>query len=147
MKSGIYFIGTTNYPERIDGAFVNRSGRFDRMYKIPNPNETIRRAFFRSCKIGDILEGYKVHKDNSENNELSIVDLFVKYSDDLSMANLKELMISTQYMLISNRDKSIEEALESNYNTLKTIKTEHDNSHDEYEENYHRYRPSKVFRY
>ena len=147
MKSGIYFIGTSNYPERIDPAFVNRSGRFDRMYKIPNPNENIRRAFFRSCKIGDILTGYKIHKDNSDNTELNIVDLFVKYSDDLSMANLKELMISTQYMLISDNTKSIEEALETNYNTLKNVKSEHDSSHNEYEENYHRYRPNKVFRY
>ena len=147
MKSGIYFIGTTNYPERIDPAFVNRSGRFDRLYKIPNPNETIRRLFFRSSKIGELLEGYRIHKDNTENNELDIVELFVKYSDGLSMANLKELMISTQYMLISNNDKSIEEALETNYNILKTVKTEHDNSHNEYEESYHRYRPSKVFRY
>ena len=147
MKSGIYFIGTTNYPERIDAAFVNRSGRFDRLYKIPNPNETIRRLFFRSSKINELLEGYKVHKDNSENNNLDIVELFVKYSDDLSMANLKELMISTQYMLISNRDRSIEEILEINYNLLKTIKTEHDTAHNEYEENYNRYRPTKVFRY
>ena len=147
MKSGIYFIGTTNYPERIDPAFVNRSGRFDRLYKIPNPNETIRRLFFNSSKISDLLEGYKVYKDSSKNYNLSIVDLFVKYSDDLSMANLKELMISTQYMLISNKDISIEEALETNYNTLKTIKTEHDNSHNEYEESYNRYKPSRVFRY
>jgi SpoVK/Ycf46/Vps4 family AAA+-type ATPase len=143
VKSGIYFIGTTNYPERIDSAFMNRSGRFDRSYEIPNPNDTIRRAFFRSCKIGELLNDYKFYKDNSENSNMTVVDLFVKYSDGLSMANLKELMISTQYMLISNRDISIEEALENNFNMLTKIKKEHDESHNEYEDryNYRKYMP------
>lgn len=143
VKSGIYFIGTTNYPERIDPAFVNRSGRFDRSYEIPNPKEAIRKAFFRSCKIGELLNNYKFYKDNSENTDLSVVDLFVKYSEGLSMANLKEIMISTQYMLISNKDMSIEEALETNFKTLTTTKKEHDDSYNDYEEryNYKHYMP------
>lgn len=130
MKSGIYFIGTTNYPEKIDPAFVNRAGRFDRSYKIPNPNETVRRAFFNNAKIGELLRGYKIYKNDSENTQLSITDLFVKYSVDLSMANLKELMISTQYMLITNKNISIEEALEINFKTLIENKKEHDDAYN-----------------
>ena len=37
--SGIYFIATTNYPERIDPAFMNRAGRFDKSFKIDNPSD------------------------------------------------------------------------------------------------------------
>jgi len=110
--SGVYFIGTTNYPDKIDPAFVNRPGRFDRMYKIDNPGQTIRQAFFRNCKLDQILSKYKIHKPDSENKELGIIDLYTKYSDGLSMANLKELLISTQYKLISDKSTSIEEALE-----------------------------------
>lgn len=144
MKSGVYFIGTTNYPERIDPAFINRSGRFDRSYEIPNPSESIRTAFFRSCKISDILSNYKLYKKDSENIGLTIVELFVKYSDGLSMANLKELMISTQYMLILNKNISIEEALEKNYAILTKNKTEHDESYDNH---YESIRPRKFIKY
>ena len=33
-KEGIFLIGTTNYPEKIDPALINRAGRFDRTYEI-----------------------------------------------------------------------------------------------------------------
>lgn len=143
MKSGVYFIGTSNYPERIDPAFVNRSGRFDRSYEIPNPNENVRKAFFRSCKISDILKDYKVHSTNSENTNLSITELFVKYSEGLSMANLKELMVSTQYMLILDKNKSIEECLEKSYVMITKSKTDHDKSHKDYESRYVSYRDKR----
>lgn len=125
MRSGIYFIGTTNYPERIDPAFVNRSGRFDRMFNIGNPNQDIRYEFFKNSMIDEVLKGYKLYKNDSQNTGKSIIDLFVIYSDDLSMANLKELMISTKYMLVSNRKMSIEDALEKVYTNLKTTKNNH----------------------
>ena len=132
MKSGIYFIGTTNYPERIDPAFVNRSGRFDRMFEIGNPEELVRMEFFKNSNIEEILSEYKTYKSNSTYTGLSVVGLFVKYSEGLSMANLKELMISTKYMLISDDSKSVEECLESVANTLKTNKEEHTQSHNAY---------------
>ena len=136
MKSGVYFIGTTNYPEKIDPAFVNRSGRFDRLYKIPNPNENIRKAFFRSCRVSDTLSKFKIHKSNSENSNLNIVDLFVKYSDNMSMANLKELMIATQYMLIRDKNISVEEAIEKCHEILINTRTEHVESHMSYRNRY-----------
>lgn len=132
VKSGVYFIGTTNYPEKIDPAFVNRSGRFDRMFEVGNPAAEVRRQFFENANIEEILSGHTKCSKDSENKKLSIVDLFIKYSDDLSMADLKELMVSTKYMLITHRDRTIEDCLSKVYDTLKTIKSSHTESFNSY---------------
>ncbi|WP_245590295.1 AAA family ATPase [Cohnella panacarvi] len=44
-KEGVYLIGTTNYPEKIDPALMNRAGRFDRAYEVRTPNEPLRQAY------------------------------------------------------------------------------------------------------
>lgn len=130
VKSGVYFIGTTNYPDRIDPAFMNRSGRFDRMFKIDNPSEATRKKYFESREVGDILKGYKVYKDDKkEVTEDSIVDLFVQHSTDLAMASLKEVITSTAYALASNKEMSIEEAIETTHSTLTENKAEHAKMH------------------
>ena len=41
-KEGVFLIGTTNYPERIDPALMNRAGRFDRAYEVKLPDERLR---------------------------------------------------------------------------------------------------------
>jgi hypothetical protein len=127
IKSGIYFIGTTNYPDRIDPAFMNRSGRFDRTYKIDNPNETTRKLFFESRKIHELLSEYKVYKDDDKpDNKQGVIDLFVKNSENLPMANLKELITSVSYLLAaSNNNMSIEEAVSKSYNSLIRSRSEH----------------------
>jgi GTPase SAR1 family protein len=130
IKSGVFFIGSTNYPDKIDPAFMNRSGRFDRTYKIDNPSENTRRVFFQSRNIGDLLSEYKVHRDENipDTNE-GTVELFVKHSHDLPMASLKEIMTSTQYLLASNEEMSIEEAVEKTYIILSSSKKEHVDAH------------------
>ena len=135
IKSGIYFIGTTNYPDQIDPAFMNRSGRFDRTYKVENPTAEVRLAYFRDRNIGELLSEYKVYKDDSKpDNDEGVVDLFVKNSADLAMATLKEVMTSTQYMLAGNPDMSVEEAVEKTYNLLTTSRNEHAEAHDKYKQ-------------
>jgi AAA+ superfamily predicted ATPase len=133
IQSGVYFIGTTNYPEHIDPAFMNRSGRFDRTYKIDNPSDETRRAYFESKNIGELLGEYKVFIDDTfPDSDEAVVDLFVKFSKDLPMASLKEIMTGTQYALASDPNKSIEEALEATYNMLTNNKKDHKNAHDLY---------------
>ncbi|MFC5471386.1 AAA family ATPase [Cohnella suwonensis] len=44
-KDGIFLIGTTNYPEKIDPALMNRAGRFDRAYEVKLPDESLRFAY------------------------------------------------------------------------------------------------------
>lgn len=140
IKSGVYFIGTTNYPDQIDPAFMNRSGRFDRTYKIENPSENTRRAFFESRKIGELLSEYKTYKDDSKpDTDEGVVELFVKYSDNLPMASLKEIMTSTQYLLAGNENMSVEEAVETIYTTIMKNKQDHLDAHENYlnDDDYH----------
>lgn len=44
-KEGIFLIGTTNYPEKIDPGLMNRAGRFDRAYEIKMPDLNLRRQY------------------------------------------------------------------------------------------------------
>ena len=126
VKSGIFFIGTTNYPDKIDPAFMNRSGRFDRTYKIDNPSELTRRYYFESRKIGDILAEYKTFKnDNIPDSDDGVVELFVKYSEGFPMASLKELMTTVRYILAGNQELTIEEALEKAREVLISSREEH----------------------
>ncbi|MBW4083496.1 ATP-binding protein [Paenibacillus sp. S150] len=46
-KEGIFLIGTTNYPEKIDPGLMNRAGRFDRAYEIRMPDEELRLEYLR----------------------------------------------------------------------------------------------------
>ena len=55
-KEGIYLIGTTNYPEKIDPALMNRAGRFDRAYEVKQPNEAIRRAYLIRRGMGKLAD-------------------------------------------------------------------------------------------
>jgi len=123
MRSGVYFIGTTNYPEKIDPAFINRSGRFDQTYRIDNPAKKTRELFFKSRDIAGLLRNY-----NNPNNE-DINDIFVRYSKDLSMADLKEIITSTTYLLIDNPSLAIEEAVKKACNKLKFEKLDHLQKH------------------
>jgi len=133
VTSGVYFIGTTNYPDQIDPAFMNRSGRFDRTYEVGNPSEDVRRAFYKDRNIADLLSEFKVYKDDSKpDTDDAIIELFVKYSHDLPMASLKEVMTSTQYVLANNPDMSIEEATEKTYSILIGNKKGHAEAHNKF---------------
>jgi ATPase family associated with various cellular activities (AAA) len=133
INSGLFFIGTTNYPEQIDPAFMNRSGRFDRTYKINNPSKATRKAFFESRQIGELLSEYKVHDDDSiPDSDEAVVDLFVKYTDDMPMASLKEIMISTQYLLASHPDMTIETAVRTTHENLTGTKQAHLEAHESF---------------
>lgn len=136
IKSGVYFIGTTNYPDQIDPAFMNRSGRFDRTYEIGNPGEETRRIFFASRNLGELLAEYKTFEDDSkpDSNE-GVVELFTKYSTDLPMASLKEIMTSTQYLLAGNPDMSVEAAVKKTSEQLVKTKSDHAESHNQFKSN------------
>lgn len=131
VKSGVFFIGTTNYYEKIDPAFMNRSGRFDRTFKINNPSEQTRRLYFESRGVGLLLSDYHVFRDN-EDKSRTVTDLFVEYSEGLPMANLKELITSVSYLLATKEDITVKEAIEETASRVKGNREEHSASHDEY---------------
>jgi DNA replication protein DnaC len=132
INSGTYFIGTTNYPEQIDPAFMNRPGRFDRTFKIDNPSETLRRLYFENKKLTKILGKYKIFSKKKSDDKENILKLFVDNSKDLPMASLKELITSTSYLLANTEDLSIEEAVTKTYDLMSKNRSEHIEQHNTY---------------
>ncbi|NBD24247.1 AAA family ATPase [Paenibacillus glycinis] len=61
-KDGIYLVGTTNYPEKIDPALMNRAGRFDRAYEVKSPNETLRRAYLSYKGLNRLVDEESVSR-------------------------------------------------------------------------------------
>ncbi|WP_233711262.1 AAA family ATPase [Lederbergia citrisecunda] len=80
-KEGIFLIGTTNYPERIDPALMNRAGRFDRAYEIKNPNYDLRLQYLYSKKMDRFI---------NETDMMYIAERTEKFS----VAQLNELYTS-----------------------------------------------------
>lgn len=109
-KEGIFLIGTTNYPERIDPALINRAGRFDRAYEIKQPDEKLRRKYLLSKNVTQFI-------DESQIDELAIK------TKGLSIAQLNELYMSMalewHYDKFVNTDKIIEELKENHRRTMK----------------------------
>lgn len=80
-KEGVFLIGTTNYPEKIDPAMMNRSGRFDRAYEIKLPTKELRHQYLMNKKIDQIL---------SDEEITEVVEVTI----DFSYAQLNELYTS-----------------------------------------------------
>lgn len=80
-KEGIYLIGTTNYPEKIDPALINRAGRFDRAYEVKSPDRVLRRS-------------YLLHKGLPRLVDESVLEKAVQWTDGFTLAQLGELYAS-----------------------------------------------------
>lgn len=133
IKSGVLFIGTTNYPERLDPAIMNRAGRFDRTYKIDNPTKDTRKAYFKSRKLEKIFNKYKLDKKNKGTIN-DVVDLLTEYSDNLPMASLKEIVTSVAYKLVSSEYPiTIKEAVMEVSSTLNNSRNSHQAAHNNFE--------------
>lgn len=109
-REGLFIIGTTNYPEKIDPALINRAGRFDRAYEIPSPTETVRQNYLRRLDIKEIFSDDQVKK-------------MAKLSKGLSMSQLNELYMSValnwHYDGKLDFEKRIEELTKQNNRTNK----------------------------
>ena len=80
-REGLFIIGTTNYPDKIDPALINRAGRFDRAYEIPAPSEKVRAEYLQKLDIRHIF------------TEEQYTDM-ARRSKGLSMSQLNELYMS-----------------------------------------------------
>ncbi len=80
-REGLFIIGTTNYPEKIDPALINRAGRFDRAYEIPAPSAQVREQYLRKLDLKDIFSHQQV-KD------------MARLTKGLSISQLNELYMS-----------------------------------------------------
>lgn len=81
-REGLFIIGTTNYPERIDPALINRAGRFDRAYEIPSPDKKLRKQYLQKLDVKSIFTPEQL-------------DDMAKLSKGLSISQLNELYMST----------------------------------------------------
>ncbi|MEC0228229.1 ATP-binding protein [Paenibacillus alba] len=80
-KEGIFLIGTTNYPEQIDPALMNRAGRFDRAYEIKLPDIVLRETYLKQKGMSKLLTEALLH-------------ITAKQTDGFTFAQLNELYVS-----------------------------------------------------
>ena len=93
-------IATTNFPENLPARLLQRPRRFDRIYEIGNPEESLRRAFFRT----------KLHPEDLEAISL---DQWVNATEGFSFAGLTDLIISVVCL-----DNSFEDSLAAIKNVM-----------------------------
>ena len=86
MIDKVLFLATTNYPERLGERVVNRPSRFDRRFYIGPPNEDSRRLFLTHLFSKGVGDPKKM--------ALAKVDQWVKDTEGMSIAHLKELYVA-----------------------------------------------------
>ncbi|ARK23349.1 cell-division protein [Sporosarcina sp. P37] len=75
VRDGLFIIGTTNYPERIDPALINRAGRFDSTYEIKSPTEEVRKQYMEKLDRKQILSAEQITDIARETKGLSVSQL------------------------------------------------------------------------
>jgi SpoVK/Ycf46/Vps4 family AAA+-type ATPase len=78
----VVYIATTNYPEKLEERVTNRPSRFDRRYKVELPDSEMRKAYFQ-------------HKIPADDLAKIDIETWVKDSQGMSLAHLREVVIST----------------------------------------------------
>lgn len=79
-KEGIFLIGTTNYPERIDPALINRAGRFDRAYEIKTPTKPLRYQYLLTKKMDAFIDPADIEYMAEKTEQFSIAQLNELYT-------------------------------------------------------------------
>lgn len=102
-NTGLVVIATTNHPERLDSAILERPSRFDRKYyfELPAEEERFNYISFWNDRL----------KENLHLSEKVIAKL-VKSTDGFSFAYLKELLLSSiMHWISQNRSTTIKHIL------------------------------------
>jgi AAA+ superfamily predicted ATPase len=81
QTENIVYIATTNYPEKLEDRITNRPSRFDRRYHVLMPSKEVREAYFRK-------------KMSEEDIKKIDLEKWIKETDNMSIAHLRELVIS-----------------------------------------------------
>lgn len=132
IKTGLYLIATTNYPERLDKAIFNRAGRFDIAYKIENPDKETRKLFFKSRNLDEIFKNFKFSSKHPIVDNKKLINTFVECSEGVPMATLKEIIVSVSYKLAYNEEVYIEKAIQKTYNDIVNANSSHEFEHNQY---------------
>lgn len=99
-KEGIFLIGTTNYPERVDKALINRVGRFDRTYEIKLPNADLRTEYLKVRGLGDFLSEDELNK-------------IVALTDSYSFVQLSEVFRKIVFDVYNGKEPDVEATLDA----------------------------------
>lgn len=108
------FIATTNYPDLVDPALINRPSRFDKVYKIDYPSKSCRERFLLRF-FPDLKE------DTAKLNE------YTDLTKDFSGAYFKELFIMVGIQKVTIKDaitalsKQIKMCKEQKFDKEKTL--------------------------
>lgn len=103
----VVFLATTNYPEKLGARIVNRPSRFDKRFRIGYPSDQSRRMYFEH-----IIAGGDQQRLINKISELKIdLDQWVKDTDGMSIAHLKELFV--QVVIIGDSYEESIKTLES----------------------------------
>lgn len=113
---GMIILATTNYPDRIDAAIIDRPSRFDRKYHFPLPTLDERIVYLRN---------WQRQLSDETNWTDEEVDAVAARTDGFSFAYLKELVISSVMAWMSDTSTSFANAMVSQADTLRRqLKTE-----------------------
>ncbi len=108
-NTGVMVVATTNHPERLDPAILERPSRFDRKYTFHLPDLDCREQFIRRFTGG--LEEALVLSDE-DCQELATL------TEGFSFAYLKELFLSGMMAWIGDKDQGFLSILKGNVDTL-----------------------------
>jgi SpoVK/Ycf46/Vps4 family AAA+-type ATPase len=94
-NAGVMVLATTNHPERLDPAILNRPSRFDRKYYFDLPAEAQRRAYI-SAWNKDLQPELRL-------SETAAAEV-ASQTEGFSFAYLKEMFLSSMMQWMANRD-------------------------------------------
>lgn len=91
-NEGILVIATTNHPERIDDAILNRPSRFDVKYEFSLPTESLRKRYSQGWinKINALANADK-HAIKFAKPDSELAEEIARHTEGWSFAFLKEL--------------------------------------------------------
>lgn len=108
---GIVTLATTNHPERLDPAIVDRPSRFDRKYPFELPEQPERKAYIDLWN-NSLKSALRISEETAV--QLSEV------TDGFSFAYLKELFLSSMMRWIANGQQgTMEQTMLGQVNTLR----------------------------
>ena len=117
-NSGLIVLATSNHPDRIDPAIIERPSRFDRKYHFDLPNSKLRWEFLNMWR--------KKLASQTEWND-DDVETCANNTDGFSFAYLQELVLSGLLSWISDDAKPFVEHLERQREFLRTQLTTREN--------------------
>jgi AAA+ superfamily predicted ATPase len=102
VNTGVVVIATTNHPEKLDAAILERPSRFDRKYQFNLPDEEERRVF---------IAAWSNRLQTDMRITVNGIGAIVNETNGFSFAYLKELLLSSMVQWVSNERQTTMDAV------------------------------------